>query len=210
MIRPSSSARNAALLVLVSVAAVWATPTPLRTSAVPHLIRVPLCRQATDYTCGAAALQSVLGYYGEDFREDVLARALHADRREGVNYREIARFARARGFHVNTETAMTVEAVEALIDRGIPVIVLLQAWPDKKVDYVKDWDDGHYAVVVGHDDSRLYFMDPSTLGHYTYIPKPNFVKRWHDREGRHDLVHFGMTLRRSGLRFDPEGIRLME
>lgn len=33
-----------------------------RPSVINKLIRVPLTRQATDYTCGAAALQSVFGY----------------------------------------------------------------------------------------------------------------------------------------------------
>jgi hypothetical protein len=26
----------------------------------------------------------------------------------------------------------------------------------------------------------LFFMDPSSLGHYTAIPKPEFALRWHD------------------------------
>jgi hypothetical protein len=34
---------------------------------VKNLIRVPLIRQTRDYTCGVAALQSVLLYYGEEF-----------------------------------------------------------------------------------------------------------------------------------------------
>ena len=33
---------------------------------IKNLIGVPLIRQMRDYTCGAAALQSVLVYYGED------------------------------------------------------------------------------------------------------------------------------------------------
>ncbi|MBX9691921.1 MAG: hypothetical protein K2Z81_06015, partial [Cyanobacteria bacterium] len=33
------------------------------------LIKVPLTRQSTDYTCGVAALQSVLAFFGEDIRE---------------------------------------------------------------------------------------------------------------------------------------------
>ena len=41
-------------------------------SMVKNLIRVPLARQNANYTCGVAALQSILGYYNFDKRLDVL------------------------------------------------------------------------------------------------------------------------------------------
>ncbi len=57
----------------------------------------------------------------------------------------------------------------------------VEAWPDAyPVDWTNDFIDGHYAVVIGYDPERLVLMDPSTLGHYTFIPKAEFVQRWHD------------------------------
>ena len=38
-------------------------------------------------------------------------------------------------------------------------------------------------VLIGYDDENLYFMDPSTGRHYAYIPRGEFVDRWHDVEG---------------------------
>jgi len=43
---------------------------------IQNLIRIPLTRQAADYTCGVAALQSILYYYGQEFLEDDLMEKL--------------------------------------------------------------------------------------------------------------------------------------
>lgn len=33
--------------------------------------------------------------------------------------------------------------------------------------------------IIGYDLERFYFMDPSTLANYTYIPVQEFEDRWH-------------------------------
>jgi uncharacterized protein YvpB len=75
--------------------------------------------------------------------------------------------------------------LERAVDRGEPTIVAAQAWQSVPATaslkpWETDWDDGHYLVVVGYDRANLYFMDPSTEDHYTYIPGDEFVQRWHD------------------------------
>jgi predicted double-glycine peptidase len=164
----------------------------------PKVIRVPLVRQATEYTCGVSALQSVLGYFGEEFREDELAKQLHSDMKDGTKVAEIAGFARKHGFSVTIRTGMTIDDLKKLLNAHTPVIVLIQAWAEHKIDYKADWDDGHYVVAVGYDRGNLFFMDPSTLGDYTYIPMSEFVDRWHDTDGTTKLVHFGMILSKPG------------
>src|SRR5205823_4615259 len=62
-------------------------------------------------------------------------------------------------------------------------------WQDKThvrdfKPWATDWDDGHWVVAVGYDKNNLYFMDPSTAGRYTYIPKAQFLERWHDIMGK--------------------------
>jgi predicted double-glycine peptidase len=159
-----------------------------------NVIHVPLTRQATEYTCGVAALQSVLGYWGEDHREDELAKGLKSNTVHGTGYKNIADFAKQHGYSVGINKGMTLPQLFAEMDQRRPVICLIQAWPDKKVDFAKDWDDGHYVVAVGYDSRNVYFMDPSTLGSYTYIPRSEFLSRWHDTDGKERLVHFGMTV----------------
>jgi len=94
---------------------------------VANLIQVPMTRRATDYTCGVAALQSILYYYGKEFREDRLAEKLQADPRRGTQYPKILEFARSLGFGVDGQTHMSLEDLKKRIDERKPVSALIQA-----------------------------------------------------------------------------------
>jgi predicted double-glycine peptidase len=169
-----------------------------------NLIRVPLIRQSTDYTCGVAALQALLAYYGQDVREDLLSKALHAQHKSGTRYKNIANYAQQHGLSVKIWKEMSVDELRQSLKAGHPVLCLIQAWPDKKTDFALDWDDGHYVVAVGFDDQKFVFMDPSTAGHYTYIPVEEFFQRWHDLDGKEKLNHFGMSIWKEGGSYDPD------
>jgi hypothetical protein len=61
------------------------------------------------------------------------------------------------------------------------VIAAIQAWPtDKIADWRTDWEDGHYVVVVGLSNDRVYVMDPSVRTGYAYLDRNEFLARWHD------------------------------
>jgi predicted double-glycine peptidase len=176
------------------------------------LIKVPLTRQATDYTCGAAATQSVIGYYGDNVREAALATQLKTNSKIGTAYRNIEAYAKRHGYECKVYKNSTLPALEKMVDSGTPVMCLIQAWPERKVDFGKDWDDGHWVVAVGHDANNMYFMDPCTLGKYTFIPRDEFLRRWHDTDGKEKLTHFAMTLvkRSAKTTHDPDEIVPME
>jgi hypothetical protein len=55
-------------------------------------------------------------------------------------------------------------------------------------------------------------MDPCTLGKYTFIPRDEFLRRWHDTDGKEKLTHFAMTLvkRSAKTTHDPDEIVPME
>ena len=173
------------------------------------LIRVPMTRQATDYTCGVAAVQSVLGYYGEDVHEHALYAELHPEPVMGTNTHDIAALLNARGFEVFVATGAELSDLKKSLDSGKPVIVALQAWGNMP-DYTDEWEQGHFAVAIGYDDKNIYFMDPSTLGQYTYIPSQEFLARWHDYEKEGRLIRFMMTASRKKPAYDPEKILHME
>lgn len=175
-----------------------------------RIIRVPLMRQSTDYTCGVAALQSLLAYYGQDVREDVLSKELHANHKIGTRYKDIQHYAEAHGLSVHVQQGMTLAQLKSSIQSGRPVVCLIQAWAEKKTDYNTDWNDGHYVVAVGFDDDKLLFMDPSTAGHYAYIPLQEFEQRWHDIDGKVRLNHFGMSIWKEGTSFDPDKFERLE
>ena len=51
-------------------------------------------------------------------------------------------------------------------------------------------------VAIGYDDKFIYFEDPSILGGVGYIPKAEFLVRWHDYDTNVDdrYIHYGMPL----------------
>ena len=166
-------------------------------STVKNLIRVPLARQNANYTCGVASLQSILGYYNFDKRMDVLSAEVKPDQEKGTNYLNIASFAKSLGFDVNIRTNMTLDELKKHIDQKRPILLAIQAWADSKSSYSSSQnEDGHYVVAIGYDDKNFFFMDPATLGHYTYIPAEEFAARWHDYDSysNQTLLRFGMIL----------------
>lgn len=201
----------AAVMALGLALAGCAVPTVLRSPAVPVMIRVPLTRQATDHTCGVAALQSVLAYYGDETREDLLAGALGTTD-DGTSKEAMAAYARSKDYQVQMRFNSTLEELQRVLDQGRPALVPLQAWPIAPVDYRDDWDDGHWAVAVGYDRERIYFMDPSTLGNYTFIPVAEFLDRWHDADmdGETELQHFMLVVAKERPVYRPEVIPKME
>ncbi len=176
----------------------------------PNLIRVPLTRQSTDYTCGVAAVQSVFGYYGDEVREDVLAKQLRAEPKNGTKYENIVAIAKSKGYDVAVHKNMRFEGLTSLLDKRKPVICLIQAWSDNPANYETDWEDGHYVVAIGYDKKNVYFMDPSTLGNYTFIPIVEFLKRWHDTDAEVKLYNFGMVIEKAKPAFKSDAITKIE
>lgn len=144
-----------------------------------RFIFVPLCRQETEYTCGIACVQSLLGYYGFDFRQDELALILEPKPKLGTNYLKILKFMRMLGFQASFATNMTIDNLKPFINDGVTPILQLQAWGFSGVDYAADSKDSHYVIACGYDRNRIYFMDPWTLGNYTYLPVEELPNRWH-------------------------------
>jgi predicted double-glycine peptidase len=184
---------------------------PVLTSAIENFIQLPLCRQATDYTCGAAALQSIFYYYGDEWDESSLAAELQSDPETGTNYRNIIKVSEAEGLNAEARTNMTIDDLKSNVRDKKLVIVAFQAWSENPGGYADDWNDGHYAIVVGYGSDRIYFMDPLQLGNYTYILNSDFLTRWHDTDNDNvtRLENFGIVIWGDSAAYDPaEVVRL--
>ena len=189
------------ILAVAAVAGGWIAGTlfpisPLKTAASPPIAgsmlppalsafaSVPDVRQSTDYTCGAAALQAVLAYWGKEEREDRLTARLHGDPELGIHPLDILRVAREFGLSADLREGLDLADLEAALASGTTVIVDLQAWRGPTdLPWAETWDDGHYMVLLGMDTRNLYFEDPSLLGSRGFISRGEFVERWHDYEG---------------------------
>ncbi len=164
-------------------------PAPPSASASPSPFdAVPDVRQSTDYTCGAAALQAVLSYWGTDEREDRLAARLKSTPEAGTHPLDILRVAREFGLSAELREGLDLADLERALAGGTTVIVDLQAWRERAdISWTETWDDGHYMVLLAMDAANLYFEDPSLLGARGKIPRAEFVDRWHDYEGEAPL-----------------------
>jgi len=151
------------------------------------LLDFPSVRQATDFSCGAAAFEAILAYYGIKGREDEIREAVDTHPESGTEEENIALFAKKLGFKVLMQP-MSFEMVKKFIDHNIPVMILLQAWSEEPVDYQQSTDQGHFAVVIGYGTKGFFFEDPS-LFNLGYLTFQELTERWHgDEHDPHGLA----------------------
>ena len=127
-----------------------------------------LVQQKTDFSCGAAALATILRQaYWLDVTEDQIIEGMlaHSDqdlvRVQGFSMLDMKHYLesinmRARGYRITPEVLITVK---------VPVVVLLDIRGYK-----------HFVVLQRADKDWVYIGDP-VLGHKRYA-KDDFIKGW--------------------------------
>lgn len=148
----------------------------------PKLLDVPDIRQFNDYTCGSASLLAVLYFYGlYDDNEKQLTKELDTNSEEGTSLDKIQQISKKYGLTCKVQEDCEIEDLQKAINSGHPVILNFQAWSNNKIkDWKKDWKDGHYAVLIGIDDKKLYIRDPSLYNKVGILSIDEFKDRWHD------------------------------
>jgi len=187
----------------------------------PPLIPLPQTRQHSGSACGIYCVQSLSAYAGKPTRRgsQLIRQAKGYSYEIGTPEQTMGKLARKLGLKVQTRTRMKLSQLVSHVSNGRPVVVGLQAWVDnpKQVNWRKEQDSGHYAVVIGIGDRKgnliessreigkkirkqdafVWFMDPSMdLGKRGYIPLKEFVSRWHwpSESGKSPSSRFGMAL----------------
>lgn len=156
------------------------------------LLNFPKLRQVFDHDCGSTATQSVLTYYGIDVRGDKIMK-LAKTNNNGTPIKGILKVLRKYNLKCIAQH-MSISDVKKYLDRNIPVMLLIQAWSDKKnTDWENNWDDGHYVVAIGYSKNRMYFEDPSSIKR-TYLTFNELKKRWHDIESSTGKTHFNLGI----------------
>jgi predicted double-glycine peptidase len=162
------------------------TPAPPPDPGTALLLSVPDVEQATDYSCGPAALEAVLAHYGVAVAQRALSLEAKTSPRTGAEAEDLAAAALRHGVAADYRSGRTLAELEQEVARGDPPIAMIQAWRDKTGAWARDWDDGHYVVVIGLDARAVYVEDPSTKGARGVIPRAEFLDRWHGwtRDGK--------------------------
>jgi len=181
------------LAMTVCLAAAYAGPAqaPTQVSTRARILwEVPLYQQSTNYSCGAAALQSALGYYGIQMTEEDIMKGAHTTAKDGTEMEPMAALAISKGLKATIRLNMTVAELATIVGSGQLTIVTMQAWRDDPKPgvavkpWADTWDSGHYLTVIGVDDKNVFFVDPSLHGRRGFIPIPEFEQRWHDVSSR--------------------------
>jgi predicted double-glycine peptidase len=177
-----------------------------------NVIKFPDSRQATNYTCRASALQSVLLYYGIEEREDIIVKKLGIKENGLIDYKKYNDYIRHFGLK-HEERSMTIDDLKSYIEKRVPVIVGIQAWRryDKDIDWAKDWSDGHFVVVIGFEKDKIIFDDPSIHSRRGYMSIKEFKERWHDKDvhGK-KYINWGIAITGKKPKFDPDELVKIE
>lgn len=136
-----------------------------------------LVRQQFDFSCGAAALATILRYgFGEDVTEAQILRQLFSlldddeqpvVRRSGFSLLHLQRVAQARGYKAQGFRLSS----DQLPRLGGPVIV-----------FIEPRGYAHFAVLRGLRDDRVHLADPSRGN--IRMPAYAFLDTWLQDDGR--------------------------
>jgi predicted double-glycine peptidase len=165
---------------------------PIQSGSTRMLWDMPMVEQTTNYTCGAAAMQGVLAYYGFSFTEDFLAKELGSTPKDGTDHVKMVEYAVKLGLQAEVKSNLTLKEVQSRIEKGDAVIAEAQAWQDDKPSakpYPETWNSGHYMIVIGVDEKNVYFVDPSAGLKRGYIPVEEFMPRWHDTDMKNQKLY---------------------
>jgi len=156
------------------------------------LLDFPELRQTYRYDCGAKALQAVLAYYGIEIREELIMKYAKTNSKEGTLLPGMLSVLKKHSLTYDSRK-MTLKDVTAYINNNIPVIILVQAWSGKSIDYTNDYHDGHWVVAIGYDTSKIVFEDPYSFKR-TYIENKELETRWHSEEDGKKIINHGIAV----------------
>ena len=83
---------------------------------------------------------------------------------------------------IETQYSRLTDDLKKFVENKIPVIISYQAWTNRKrnINWQKIESDGHYSVLIGIDDDKVYFSDPSLLNKIGFLSIKELMDRWHD------------------------------
>ena len=152
-------------------------------------------RQIGEGFCGSNALKHIILYkHGLNVPETSLMNIACGSRKNGISVRGITKIAEKFNLDYNLKCNSSISDVIDSIKGENPALLLIQAWPNKKIsDWSNTWEFGHYVVAIGYDKKkdRLNYYDPID-GKKKNLSYKKLVKIWHDKDSENVYHNFGM------------------
>jgi ABC-type bacteriocin/lantibiotic exporter with double-glycine peptidase domain len=171
-------------------------------------LKFPELRQTYEWDCGAKALQAVLTYYGIEIREELLMKYAKTNSKDGTSISKMQYVLKKFELKFDAKQ-MTIKDLKNYIDRKIPVIILLQAWNGKILNYTNDFHDGHWVVAIGYDANKIIFEDPYSFER-TFLKSKELEERWHAKEKDNIILNFGIAVFGKKPKYNPNKIIHMD
>ncbi|MEQ8424317.1 MAG: C39 family peptidase [Cyclobacteriaceae bacterium] len=162
------------------------------------LIDLGAHQQSTDYTCGPAAVLTLMNHLGIEGNEMTIAKEMGTDSLHGTTPEEMTNWLNQNGFKASWHEEGSLEMLRNNLKMGKPTLV--------------EWNDwgGHWVLVVGYDtkdtevlaDDEITFADP--YDRYDGIPDgittfnaERFYYMWYD------ALLFGRVMKRVYIEVTP-------
>jgi len=124
----------------------------------PGFTILPLAafQQTTEYTCGPAAVVTLLNYYGRKGDEMTIASEMGTSTTKGTTLPQMAGWLKANGFNISSGEGGSLDLIRQNLAKNIPTLI---EW--------SDWG-GHWVLAIGYDtrntvnlmDDVIIFADP--------------------------------------------------
>ena len=120
------------------------------------ILPIAAFQQTTEYTCGPAAVVTLLNYYGMKGDEMTIAKEMGTSTTTGTNPKQMVDWLNANGFNVISGEGGSLGIIKENLVKNIPTLV---EW--------SDWG-GHWVLAIGYDDRNtedlmddvIIFADP--------------------------------------------------
>ncbi len=144
-------------------------------------LEVPSYQQTTEYTCGPAAVVSLLHYHHMQANEMQIATEMQTSQTVGTNPHQMTEWLNSNGFEASWHENGSLEMLQQNLSEGKPILV---EW--------SDWG-GHWVLVIGYDirnpddlmDDVIIFADPydrhdDHQDGFTWFNAQRFYYMWYD------------------------------
>jgi ABC-type bacteriocin/lantibiotic exporter with double-glycine peptidase domain len=135
-------------------------------------LNVPLIKQKENLTCGPAALEMVLRFYGKNLSQELIIKKIGGVKKSyGVRTIKLAEFARSLGFNVRCfsynkklskgKAEIKVPSEKEIVDllkNKIPLILAVNS--SILFDKEKFSKKGHFIVLTKYSNKKFWYNDP--------------------------------------------------